>query len=596
MFFYRELMENDEAWVRGPPGRHYIPDHVVRLLLAIDSTLGAAFRLSFGSDWQSDLGIVQHGHERTLFLPTKAVRVQNELPVDDAAGDSPRRLRQRKEGTRSSSNSSLSHMYDIRDMFCVIEKLESNEGLLAAALGQEQTDEALYDKAFLDFVDGLDTAVTGPGAGRVVNCAAICSETLDAWEENKYACVLDTARDFVALGYLSGDSWPECDLSSRGYTRPERRGRSASSSKSPASSSLPWSSPRQRRSSDSSDSSDDKKWMSSPVAHDPTAAHWRSLPHEFKPDFILNQTDGLRVAMLVEILLAEDARGQRDDETDKKYETYLLERIFGAYHGTGQVRPVNLARGKRGRNGALLSLEDVRRFMDAVYEGSSGAEVTCVCRAAATKRRAASLAEDGFPFPSIPPTATMLQGLRAMTQALESLKPVDEGNSGAEDSGASFSGRGEVFSAERMAYANYLKIECGVSMEKLPMVLALTHLFWLGEEPRADQLPSVRTCDAAFQQLEGMEDYICAQLVHYTLKHRPDTMVSYSFDATKNKKGEQINNLIMTVALLNPDEYVRGEHALPMSELTRLTRLCPSSTKTQREMGTLWRWRQSATF
>jgi hypothetical protein len=141
-------------------------------------------------------------------------------------------------------------MYDIRDMFCVIEKLESNEGLLAAALGQEQTDEALYDKAFLDFVDGLDTAVTGPGAGRVVNCAAICSETLDAWEENKYACVLDTARDFVALGYLSGDSWPECDLSSRGYTRPERRGRSASSSKSPASSSLPWSSPRQRRGSD----------------------------------------------------------------------------------------------------------------------------------------------------------------------------------------------------------------------------------------------------------------------------------------------------------------------------------------------------------
>jgi hypothetical protein len=77
-----------------------------------------------------------------------------------------------------------------------------------------------------------------------------------------------------------------------------------------------------------------------------------------------------------------------------------------------------------------------------------------------------------------------------MTQALESLKPVDEGNSGAEDTGASFSRRGEVFSAERMAYANYLKIECGVSMEKLPMVLALTHLFWLGEEPRADQLPS----------------------------------------------------------------------------------------------------------
>jgi hypothetical protein len=193
MFFYRELMENDEAWVRGPPGRHYIPDHVVRLLLAIDSTLGAAFRLSFGSDWQSDLGIVQHGHERTLFLPTKAVRVQNELPVDDAAGDSPRRLRQRKEGTRSSSSSSsLSHMYDIRDMFCVIEKLESNEGLLAAALGQEQTDEALYDKAFLDFVDGLDTAVTGPGAGRVVNCAAICSETLDAWEENKYTRVCST--------------------------------------------------------------------------------------------------------------------------------------------------------------------------------------------------------------------------------------------------------------------------------------------------------------------------------------------------------------------------------------------------------------------
>ena len=61
-----------------------------------------------------------------------------------------------------------------------------------------------------------------------------------------------------------------------------------------------------------------------------------------------------------------------------------------------------------------------------------------------------------------------------------------------------------------MTYLHYLQVECGVSTEKTPMVLALTHLWWLGSEPNEKQIPSTRTIDASFEQVIAAEDHLFA--------------------------------------------------------------------------------------
>ena len=66
----------------------------------------------------------------------------------------------------------------------------------------------------------------------------------------------------------------------------------------------------------------------------------------------------------------------------------------------------------------------------------------------------------------------------------------------------------EAFSVEKMTYLHYLQVECGVSTEKTPMVLALTHLWWLGSEPNEKQIPSTRTIDASFEQVIAAEDHL----------------------------------------------------------------------------------------
>ena len=106
-----------------------------------------------------------------------------------------------------------------------------------------------------------------------------------------------------------------------------------------------------------------------------------------------------------------------------------------------------------------------------------------------------------------------------------------------------------------MTYLHYLQVECGVSTEKTPMVLALTHLWWLGSEPNEKQIPSTRTIDASFEQVIAAEDHLFAIKLDRTLTLRPWVKLSYCFDATKNVKGEQVNNLIMTATLLDFEGY-----------------------------------------
>ena len=106
-----------------------------------------------------------------------------------------------------------------------------------------------------------------------------------------------------------------------------------------------------------------------------------------------------------------------------------------------------------------------------------------------------------------------------------------------------------------MTYLHYLQVECGISTEKVPMALALTHLWWLGSEPNEKQIPSTRTIDASFAQVMAAEDHLFARELEKTLKLRPWVKLSYCFDATKNVKGEQINNLIMTAPRLDVQGY-----------------------------------------
>ena len=96
---------------------------------------------------------------------------------------------------------------------------------------------------------------------------------------------------------------------------------------------------------------------------------WRKISRKFHPNFIVEEDDGLRVAMLVEVLLGDDARGKEEDESNTNYETYLLRLIHSEHRGTGQKMPVNMNRSA----GALFALSEVREFMEAVAAGGESA-------------------------------------------------------------------------------------------------------------------------------------------------------------------------------------------------------------------------------
>ena len=146
---------------------------------------------------------------------------------------------------------------------------------------------------------------------------------------------------------------------------------------------------------------------------------WRAVPWQFRPNFIASDNEGLRVAMLLELLLSNDTRGQAPGESDVKYETHLLKLIHSDFHGTGVKMPVNMNRGR-----ALFSLPELRDFMAIISADDERAlEVSGGCLAAVAKLRSSSLenACAWFPFGAIPEGSTMLRALKVVNSALAAL-------------------------------------------------------------------------------------------------------------------------------------------------------------------------------
>ena len=432
---------------------------------------------------------------------------------------------------KSTSATTNSWKYIFDDMWHVIELFQTHEELLVAELTREVGE---MSPEFSAFLATLDNQIAGHES-RPVNVGAICAETRDEWggleeQAKRRGCVLTTVREFVALGLLPGGTWPHASPSTHGYVGPvgiqgTRSVTSKSSSSSCSSSSnAPSATKRLPSYMDGSGASSGSPPEAS--RQRPTGqVIWRKISRKFHPNFIVEEDDGLRVAMLVEVLLGDDARGKEEDESNTNYETYLLRLIHSEHRGTGQKMPVNMNRSA----GALFALSEVREFMEAVAAGGeSAALLSTLCLQAARERRVASLqaASAAFPFGTIPPGSTMLRALKVINSAISALGETDDGGGSAAPTSSSsqspdlMTGK-ETFSAERMAYVHYLHIECGLSMEKVPMALALTHLWWFNCEPNEKQIPSPPTIDASFRQQMDAEDFIFARFLEKTLKTRP---------------------------------------------------------------------------
>ena len=394
-------------YVENLPGRHYIPDRMLVSLLDLHSTedLKKCLSGSFAMDWKEQLSAVERGEKasrRPVFFPTAAVRKQN----GTADGGSKRRRSSQSSSVSSSppSVAPLPWKYNFSDMWHVVGIFEANGPVLAAALALDigdcdSDDEEDNLKAFLS---SLDSQIAGNDR-RPANVGAICAATSAEWKADRQGRVLQTAREFIALGYLSGGSWPHVSRSSFGYTGPA--GITSTRTKSGSSTTGTWASSS----------------FASPPPSLPRTTHltWRAVPRRFHPESIASDKEGLRVAMLLELLLSNDTRGQAPGESDVKYETHLLKLIHSEFHGTGVKMPVNLNRGR-----ALFSMPELRQFMAIIFAGDERAvEVSNGCLTAVAALRSSSLnsASDSFPFGSIPPRCTMLRALKAVNSALAAL-------------------------------------------------------------------------------------------------------------------------------------------------------------------------------
>ena len=197
-----------------------------------------------------------------------------------------------------------------------------------------------------------------------MNVGAICSATPEEWRSDQLGCVKETVLDFIALGYLVGEQWGEVSLHSRGYFPLARASTRRSSNTTTTTTTTKRQLPYMAGSPESPSSPPE-------AARQRATSHvtWRNIPRKFHPEFIVEAEDGLRVAMLVEVLLSDDARGQGEDESNTKYETYLLSLILSEHWGTGQKMPVYMNRS----NAALFTLSEVREFMVAVAAGGESA-------------------------------------------------------------------------------------------------------------------------------------------------------------------------------------------------------------------------------
>ena len=364
--------------------------------------LRATFKKAeFPMGWEVALGAVSRGGGRTAaqyFFPTAQAKSQ----ATAAAGGQPKRRKSASSWSSSSSSSASASpeptwKYTLDDMWHVIGIFEEHKGLLVAELERHEDDEESKD--FTQFLSTLDGQVAG--WHRHVNVGAICAATSAEWKADRQGRVLQTAREFIALGYLSGGSWPHVSRSSFGYTGPAgiTSTRTKSGSSTTSTTTGTWAS---------------SSFASPPPLPLPRTTHltWRGVPRRFHPESIASDKEGLRVAMLLELLLSNDTRGQAPGESDVKYETHLLKLIHSEFHGTGVKMPVNMNRGR-----ALFSLSELREFMAIICAGDERAmEVSNGCLTAVAALRSSSLnsASASFPFGSIPPCCTMLRALKAV--------------------------------------------------------------------------------------------------------------------------------------------------------------------------------------
>ena len=230
--------------------------------------------------------------------------------------------------------------YNFTDMWHVVGIFEANEPVLAAALAPDNDDCDSDDEEdnLEAFLSTLDSQVAGR-EGRPVNVGAICAATRGEWESERRRCVLSTARDFIALGYLEGSEWPRIGPSSCGYLPP-----TGSTTRSSSSSTSSTSGKRVGGHMDGSG------FMSPPTSRSrgnageeasPSHLAMRHVPALLRPESITSGSSDFRAVVLLEVLL-RDSRGRIEGETVQAYTNYAKRLVKGCFEGTGLKLPFNM--------------------------------------------------------------------------------------------------------------------------------------------------------------------------------------------------------------------------------------------------------------
>ena len=571
----RRLEQRELDWLQALPGRHFLSMEVLVQLLGVasENELRGRFALAFPLGWEEPNGLMavplrrrDKGHGRCWYIPTLSTKEQNGAAVGTPVES--KRLRRTSLSSLSSSSSSSpppppppnSWKYTFDDMFHVIKIFEGHEDLLATELKRDEDNKK--SEGFKAFLETLDNQEAGHDH-RDVNVGAICAATSAEWDADRPGRVLQTAREFIALGYLSGGSWPGARLSEFGYIGPVGTTSTRTSTSSTSTTG--------KRAGGHMDGSG---LMSPPTSRSrgnageeasPSHLAMRHVPALLRPESITSGSSDFRAVVLLEVLL-RDSRGRTEGETVQAYTNYAKRLVKGCFEGTGLKLPFNM-------NGSLncyINLDQITSFLDLIHSGSADAvEVSSKCSSALLARRASSIsaASEHFPLPPVAPSTPLYIALKAQHSAMSAVG----GESGAvsaaaggaaaaaaaaagedfDDPPADLGGANEKFSDRRMGILRHVHIVSGVSMEKLALVVFLLGFFWLGIVPSAAEVPSRRTMDAAFQRNARLHEAKDAKRVHEQLKAHPKTRASVGFDATvaHGSAHDAVNNAVLSIPM-----------------------------------------------
>ena len=224
-----------------------------------------------------------------------------------------------------------------------------------------------------------------------------------------------------------------------------------------------------------------------------------------------------------------------------------------------------------GTSNCYIDLKEITTFLDLIHSESADAVVVLnKCSSALSARRASSIrvASEHFPLPPVAPSTPLYIALKAQNSAMSAVaggpgavSAAAEGAAAAaaaaaaedclDDPSGDLGGATERFSDLRMGILRHVHNVCGVSMEKLALVVFLLGFFWLGIVPSATEVPSRRTMDAAFQRNARLHEVKDAKRVHEQLKAYPGTRASVGFDATvaHGSAHEAVNNAILSIPM-----------------------------------------------